>query len=362
MKRAALSLSLAMTFLFSIAVYTVLIASVIANPHPPPTPVIAIQSPTAFVNVHDVQLAVSAKVPSYGSSGGFEGIKLLNYSLDGQPAIPLTLEFQGEIKTAINDTTNPFNGDPYNLYIGRSTLAGLSDGQHYLTVDGESVFNKPLHVTASFVVDTVHPKLKVLSPLPTKTYFSTNVTLEYQVDESISWAGYSLDGNPIVTSRINTTLTNLSYRTHVITVQANDSAGNLCLSPTIVFTVKDIDPPTISILSAGNEYNTTDVPLNFTINENITWITYSLDDQANVTVTGNATLTGLSSGSHSLRVYANDTAGNIGASQTFDFTIAQKMEPQQSETFPATFAVAASATTLAVVGGGLVIYFKKRKH
>jgi hypothetical protein len=80
MKRAAQALSLAMAFLFSIAVYTVLVASVVANPHPPPTPVIAVQSRTAFVNVHDVQLVVSAKVPSYGSSGGFEGIKWLNYS------------------------------------------------------------------------------------------------------------------------------------------------------------------------------------------------------------------------------------------------------------------------------------------
>ena len=277
------------------------------------------------------------------------------------PAIPLTLEFQGEIKTAINDTTNPFYGDPYMLYIGRDTLAGLSDGQHYLTVDGESVFSKSLHVATSFVVDTVHPNLKVLSPLPTKTYFSTNVTLEYQVDEAISWAGYTLDEKAIVTSRINTTLTDLSYGLHVLRVYANDSAGNTCSSQSIVFTVKDIVPPTISILSAGNEYNTTDVPLNFAINENASWIGYSLDDQANVTIAGNATLTGLSPGSHSLRVYANDTAGNIGVSQSFEFSVAQNSETEQSEPFPTTLVTTAWAF-VALVGVGVAVYVKKRKR
>jgi len=86
-------------------------------------------------------------------------------------------------------------------------------------------------------------------------------------------------------------------------------------------TVTDTTPPTISILSPQNTtYFTTKVPLTFTVNETTNWIGYSLDGQANVTITGNTTLTGLPNGVHLLRVYANDTCGNIGLDHTY-FTV-----------------------------------------
>ena len=86
-------------------------------------------------------------------------------------------------------------------------------------------------------------------------------------------------------------------------------------------TVTDTTPPTISILSPQNTtYFTTNVPLTFTVNETTNWTGYSLDGQANVTITGNTTLTGLPNGVHLLRVYANDTCGNIGLDHTY-FTV-----------------------------------------
>jgi len=69
---------------------------------------------------------------------------------------------------------------------------------------------------------------------------------------------------------------------------------------------------------------------------------------------GNTTLTELSSGSHTLTIYANDTVGNMGTSSTIDFNIA--------EPFPTTLAAAASGVAVAVVGAGLLVYFKKRNH
>ena len=41
----------------------------------------------------------------------------------------------------------------------------------------------------------------------------------------------------------------------------------------------------------------------------------------NVTISGNTTLTGFDDGSHYIIVYANDTAGNMGASNTVYFTV-----------------------------------------
>jgi PKD repeat protein len=85
--------------------------------------------------------------------------------------------------------------------------------------------------------------------------------------------------------------------------------------------VPDSKAPTVSILSPQNKAYSKVVPLTFTLNEPTSWIGYSLDRQANITTAGNTTLIDLTDGSHSVTVYANDTAGNMGASSTIYFAV-----------------------------------------
>jgi len=61
----------------------------------------------------------------------------------------------------------------------------------------------------------------------------------------------------------------------------------------------------------------------------------------------------LANGEHNLTVYATDEAGNMGASETIYFSVA--------EPFPTTL-VMASVITVSVAGIALLVYFKKRKH
>ena len=116
-------------------------------------------------------------------------------------------------------------------------------------------------------------------------------------------------------------------------------------------------PPKISLLSPLNQtYSKSTVSLAFSIDKPVNWISYSLDGQQNVTITGNTTLTNMTNGLHTLTVYANDTFGNVGASQTITFKIALT-------TFPtATVAAASGALAVVVVGAGLLVYFKKHRH
>ena len=122
------------------------------------------------------------------------------------------------------------------------------------------------------------------------------------------------------------------------------------------FTV-DTAPPSISVSQIGNEINfeaePLEVPLNFTVNEPATKISYVLDAMENVTIDGNTTLSGLNCGEHSLTVYAWDTAGNIGTSETLYFTIAEPL--------PVVPVATASVASVAVMGVALLMYFKKRK-
>jgi hypothetical protein len=113
--------------------------------------------------------------------------------------------------------------------------------------------------------------------------------------------------------------------------------------------------PVVQFVSLENttEYSATDIPLDFTLNKPVSWMGYSLDGGDNVTVSGNTTLSGLAVGSHSLTVYANDTFGNTGASETVTFNVASPFP-----TVPVAVASGASITAIAI---GLVVYFKKRK-
>jgi hypothetical protein len=124
----------------------------------------------------------------------------------------------------------------------------------------------------------------------------------------------------------------------------------------VVFTV-DLTPPTISVLPVENKtYYTSDVPLTVATNEVLSKIAYSIDGHENVTIAGNTTLTNLPLGEHNIAIYLTDEAGNTGASETIMFTVA---EP---EPFPVAPVAAASAASIAVVSGVLLVYFKKRKR
>jgi parallel beta-helix repeat protein len=197
--------------------------------------------------------------------------------------------------------------------------------------------------------DITPPAIVIVSP-ENKSYPVNNVSLTFAVNETVFRMAYSLDGQSNVAITVNVTLTELPEGSHSVIVYASDSFGNTGAAG-IVFTI-DLSPPSISILSPQNKtYDTTDIPLTFALNEPASWMAYSLDGQMNVTIAGNVTLAVLPEGSHNVVVYANDTAGNAGASEIIHFNI---------EPFPITLIVAVIAI-IVIVGAALLIYFTKAK-
>jgi len=218
------------------------------------------------------------------------------------------------------------------------------------------------------------PHLDVLSPSPNGTYQS-NVALKVAVSLSggtLGWLSYTLDGKAdvgiFVSERSDNivgsgTLYGLSDGWHGLLIRGATSLNESFQA--MVFFVVDTVPPNVSVLSVENKtYYSADVPLNFSVNKPFSWVAYNLDNQANVTVDGNTTLTGLSEGSHSIIVYANDTVGNIGSSKTTYFSVAKEPEPtptptSQPEPLPTTLVAAASGASVTVVCVGLLFYLKK---
>jgi len=144
----------------------------------------------------------------------------------------------------------------------------------------------------------------------------------------------------------------LTYVSMVNRFQLVSSAANEEYTPVGYGTV----PPKFVVLSPEKNasYDSNVVSLNFSLNKPTSWLGYSLDGQENITITGNTILTDLSNGQHNVTVYANDTYGNIGSSETVAFTIAQS-------TSYITVAVVTTIAVVAVLAVGLA-YIKKRKH
>lgn len=84
----------------------------------------------------------------------------------------------------------------------------------------------------------------------------------------------------------------------------------------------DPEPPNIAILSPKNKtYCVDSVALTFALREAPSWIAYSLDGEANVTIDGYSVIADLSVGSHGITVYVNNSFGVTSRSKTIHFAI-----------------------------------------
>jgi parallel beta-helix repeat protein len=117
-------------------------------------------------------------------------------------------------------------------------------------------------------------------------------------------------------------------------------------------------PPAIFIDSPENKtYTVNAVSLKFTVSETTSWIKYSLDGKANVTITEDITLSELAYGEHSITLYAEDTDGKAGKSETVYFTIAEGAEPPSPDFSPIVLIVAVIAA--AAIIGVILFFFMK---
>jgi hypothetical protein len=113
-------------------------------PYTLPIVIVSSPSPNMLYNVPDVCLNVTVQIRSIIYPGNIERIRWLNYSFNGQVAVPMTLIVPSELTP------------PYYVH-GNDFLTGLSDGNHNLTFFGETFIgdlNGYFNETVSFSVDT----------------------------------------------------------------------------------------------------------------------------------------------------------------------------------------------------------------
>ncbi len=172
------------------------------------------------------------------------------------------------------------------------------------------------------------PTITILSP-ENKTY-ATNVSipLNFTVDESTSWMGYSLDGQPNATITENTTLPTLSDGQHHGVVYANDTCGNMGTS-TVSFTV-DTTPPTANAGPDQTVDEDTVVTFNgsaSTDENEIATYTWTFIDSTPQTLSGkNPTYTFATPGTYTVTLDVTDSVGNT-ATDTVTITVLDVTDP-----------------------------------
>jgi hypothetical protein len=194
---------------------------------------------------------------------------------------------------------------------------------------------------------TVPPRVQITSP-ENKTY--SEVSLAFNTNRDTQWMGYSLDNKANVTVKSETQLFNLTEGAHNVKIYANDTLGNMGSSNVVFFSVDTLPPNIMILLPQNQSYEATEIQLTFYVNENVTFLAYSLDGQENVEIIGNITLPALSDGGHSLTLYATDALGN-SAQKAISFNIAP---------FPIVVVVAVVAIITIILAAGY-LFVNRRK-
>lgn len=307
----------------------------------------------------NVQIFIEYNIENYSPQ-----IDSFSFTLDNKPNSTLSFRVS-EVNMTVYSRDSSVRYVEGTKYSVSETIENLANGNHTIVVyayfsDGavKSILNSLVTVDT-----TSKPIVILVSPLNQTTYNATQVSLVYATNSKVLWSYYRLDSiesSDLKNFNGNITLPSLSEGQHelMVAVTTNISATNptyqdmfQTIRHTIIFYV-DTVAPKITDLSV-NSTDTSDLLLNFTVDENTSWVGYSLDNQANITINGNAVLRDLSNGVHNVTVYAKDSNGNIGVSETISFAVGL---------FPLMVVVALIATAvIVVVAVASVIFYKRRK-
>jgi N-acetylneuraminic acid mutarotase len=231
-------------------------------------PELNVWSHGASIPIPRVYLGLAVVDDFLYSIGGFDGENWLNvneqYVPLGYGTVPPDIQVLSpenktytskdiELVLSVNRPTTWIGyslDDQANVTVtGDTELPDMSEGEHSLTVYVNDTFGNLASSSAvSFSVDTFAPQIIVLSP-ENKTYGGSDVQSAFTVDESVSWMGYSLDGQDNVTVTGNVTLAVLSSGSHSITFYAIDLVGNTGASRTVYFEIAPF--PTVLIVAVA---------------------------------------------------------------------------------------------------------------
>ncbi len=215
-----------------------------------------------------------------------------------------------------------------------SASLSLTEGAHALVIQAIDRAGNVAQIDDPFHFDPKAPNLEITSPEPDSYVPNHDVTIRWNANDTgsdVVSLNLSLDsGKPIPLSGTTTsyTLTNLVDRLHVVSLLAQDLAGNIA-AQTISFGV-DTTKPSVQLVSpTEGSYSTADqLQVLWTGFDSVSGVDHyvlTLDGGRTATIPSAAgyTFPDVAEGSHAVKVQAVDRAGNaadVSAQVTVDAT------------------------------------------
>ncbi len=226
-------------------------------------PLICIDSPLNKTYNYNGKVLLNLTIsPSENWSYYYETVNSFNYSLDGEFAKTII------VNSSLSEYPCWQNGreglvKPFSY---STLLENLTDGNHVVRVfvkytgyfleglvsrsHSEPEGHPEMVVSAmvSFTLDTISPIIEIVS-VESKTYYGSDLKLNFAVNEDFCNASYVLDGENVPVAG-NLTLSGLPVGNHSLTVYVYDRAGNIGASDPITFEVKPF-PTALVIVSVS---------------------------------------------------------------------------------------------------------------
>jgi hypothetical protein len=232
----------------------------------------------------------------------------------------------------------------------QKSYANLADGLHAFTVrPTDTAGNVGASVSYGWTIDTIAPTATITGK-PSNPSKVKSPSFAFTANEASTFE-CKLDAGAVEPCTSQKSYADLAEGSHTFTVRATDTVGNVGASVSYGWTIDTIAPIATIAQKPSNPSNVKSPSFAFTANEASTF-ECKLDAGAVEPCSSEKSYANLADGLHAFTVRATDTAGNIGTSVSYGWTIdtiaptttiTQKPSGSSSTSSPS-FAFAASET------------------
>jgi hypothetical protein len=222
------------------------------------------------------------------------------------------------------------DGSAFIACVSPTSYAGLSQGSHTFSVKAQdSASNQSVATPFTWTIDTTPPPPPTIASKPANPTNQTSASFTFTDSEAGVSFVCQLDGGAFTACISPTNYSALGPSSHTFAVKAQDAASNQSSATSVTWTIDTTAPPSPTILSTpSNPTNQTNATFSFTDSEASITFVCQLDGSASTVCTNQTSYTGLSQGSHTFSVKAQDSAGNQSSASSFTWAIDTTAPPK----------------------------------
>jgi large repetitive protein len=215
------------------------------------------------------------------------------------------------------------DGSAFSACSSPAAYSSLGQGSHTFLVKAQDTGgNQSAAAIFTWNVDTSVPPTPVIASTPANPTNQTSASFSFADTETGVSFQCQLDGSAFGACSSPKTYSGLSQGTHTFSVQAQDAAGNQSAAASFTWVIDTTAPPTPVITSIPlNPTNQTTASFSFTDTQTGVSFQCQLDGSAFSSCSSPKTYSGLSQGTHTFSVQAQDAPGNRSAAATFTWNV-----------------------------------------